>query len=323
MTEIDEKMRAGFWSRIGAWIVDATILGIIGALIGFIAFDDLSAVGELARILGLAIALLYFGISCSGLGGGRSPGQRLFKLRVIALNGQSLSLLRSSIRGLILVLPMILNGIMLKSNDPNSTLILSGLAVTGLFGLGLAQIYLYIFNRPGRRLAHDLLTGSAVVRSSGGLAIPNTPRIHATVAVVIVLATLALAIIGSIAAPTLFKGPLNNLLKPQSAINALPEVIDSSVGQTTTFVSMNGKPPQKSQVLVVAARLRNWPTDGHAEVSRIRQALGGAYAFRPGERLQVKINYGFNLGIASGWRGFTETINPTAPSPTATRTDAR
>jgi hypothetical protein len=47
--------------------------------------------------------------------------------------------------------------------DPVLIQVLTIVAVTAVFGIGLAQVYLLLFGWPARRLVHDLASGSVVV----------------------------------------------------------------------------------------------------------------------------------------------------------------
>ena len=51
------------------------------------SFDRLAALGSLGRLIGGAIALAYFALMNSELGGGQTFGKRLVKIRVVQANG--------------------------------------------------------------------------------------------------------------------------------------------------------------------------------------------------------------------------------------------
>ena len=158
------KIFAGFWPRVGAWFVDAVVLGIVGCAIGWAAMDYVSPLGPNGRFVGLAISVLYHGLLGSSIGGGQTIGKRLLGIRVVGLNGKPLNLLVSLWRALFLVGPAMLNGWFFSVSDPVVVQILTVVAITAVFGIGLSQVYLLLFGWPARRLVHDLLSGSVVVR---------------------------------------------------------------------------------------------------------------------------------------------------------------
>ena len=47
---------AGFWRRVAAFAVDALLLGCVGLLLGWLAFDALAALGGWGRLVGFALA---------------------------------------------------------------------------------------------------------------------------------------------------------------------------------------------------------------------------------------------------------------------------
>ena len=101
--------RAGFWRRVGAFVIDGLVLGLVGALLGWTMFETLAQLGIWGRAVGFSIALLYFGVMNSHLTGGRTLGKRLLSIRTQRLDGSLLSLPRSFARYSVLGLPWFLN----------------------------------------------------------------------------------------------------------------------------------------------------------------------------------------------------------------------
>ena len=296
---------APFWPRVGASLVDWLILGVIGYLIGALAFAPLAALGEWGRFIGLGLSLAYFGVLSSGVGGARTLGMRLFRLRVVAESGGSLGLPASLGRALVLVIPFLLNGLFLSDADTIAGRLAGVALLTGVFGLGLAQIYLLLFNRPSRRLPHDLMFGSSVVVAGREPVAIRTSAFHARAAFAIVIAVFLLAA----AAPALMANwaprSLARLVPVQKAVSALPEVIAVGVSDNTTTYATLRAGSQTVRTLEVTARLRSWPSDPTAEIDRIGRAVLASYRLDPGQRLQVRLACAFNLGIASGSKGYS------------------
>ena len=309
MDEQAKPVWAGFWSRLGAFIVDGVVLGVVGYLIGFTLFDRLAALGSFGRLIGLVLAVTYFGVLGSGLGNGQTLGKRLFKLQVLGLDGRPLSLARACGRALVLVLPSILNGLFIAADPSVLTAVLGVLDITIIFGVGLTQIYLYLFNRPGRRVLHDLIFGSAVVRAGmRPVAAPLTSarRIIATSILGLVFAlSTGLSVWALAAQPKLFPA----LTKPMQAVQRLADVMSAGVLDNTSQFYSGGQ-TTVTRTLVINARMRTWPADQHRAAARIARVVLANYRFAPGQRLQINLQYGFELGIASGWRSYAFTDTP-------------
>ena len=306
MTSDKARIWSGFWPRLLAWIIDCMILGAVCFGIGWFAMDYVSAWGSNGRAFGLVLGVLYFGIMSSGLAGGRTFGMRVCGLKVSGIKGRPLGLASAFGRALLLVAPMLLNGWMISVQDEKLVYAFEILAIIAVFGVWLAQIYLFLFNLPTRRLVHDLIFRSVVVRADAQDFVVPPSRVHAIVAALLVAGVAGLAL----AAPSMIKAwmpkiqaTVSPLQKVQDAVNALPEVSDTEAfDNTTTFYSTSG-PAQTSRTLIVTARVRAWPSDVKRELARIGAATVKSYRFAPGQQLTVKITYGFDLGFGSYSRG--------------------
>ncbi len=151
------------WRRWNALLADYVVIGAIGLLIAKLFYQPLMAAGDFARLVGLAIVLAYYGWFNSWLGGGRSPGKRLLGLRVVKTDGGLLSPGAAALRGFVLSVPLLLNGLSLKGDV--SPVALAGLSSL-VFGVFLSSLYLFACNRQGR-LLHDFAASSMVVVSGG------------------------------------------------------------------------------------------------------------------------------------------------------------
>lgn len=160
---------AGFWRRIGAAAIDGLLLGLVGAVLGFLWFDQLAALGRNGRFLGGGIAFAYLAILNSRIGSGQTLGKRLLKIRVIDVQGSAVSLERAALRSLILLVPGILNG--MAFSDASGGFAISAVQALCVFGLGGTLAYLFCFNRRTRQSVHDLAAQTVVVNaeSTGGL----------------------------------------------------------------------------------------------------------------------------------------------------------
>src|SRR6185312_5466709 len=152
---------AGFWPRVGAFLIDAILLGGIGQLLGLLFYDQLCALGPWGRPLGFLIALAYLVPLTSALGGGRTLGKRALQLQVVDRRGRPLSAGRAALRESVLILPSFLNHALVPAGF-NTAAVGTAMSI-GIFVVGPTLIYLLVFNRRTRQGLHDLLAGSYVV----------------------------------------------------------------------------------------------------------------------------------------------------------------
>lgn len=308
MTDTKSHAFAGFWRRLGAWIIDCILLSLVCSGGGFAAISVVAGWGSNARVVGLIAGVLYFGILSSGLGGGRTLAMRMLGLKVVTVNGKPLGLPTSLLRAIILVAPVIFNGWMfppvaIAGIDPTVVLaVMTTVLITIVFGIGGAQVVLMLFGGPARRLVHDLATGAVVVNAETTTFDLPKAKAAGIAATFIILAALVI----SLPLPgVIHLKPVQNLIaelgpqtKVQTAVNALPEVAATEVtNNTTTFFGTSGQ--STTHTLVVTARLHTWPADPNAELARIGAVAVKAYRFAPGQQLQVKIVYGFEMGFGA------------------------
>jgi TonB family protein len=299
MTYTEQVPWAGLWTRIGACIVDGLIIGVVGFLVGAIAFETLASIGDAARLIGLGISVLYFGLMGSRLGGGQTIGMRLFRLQIVDLAGRSLSLGPACLRAFVLVLPFVLNGMML-SGSSSVTQIFGLVAAVAIFGVVLAQVCLLFFNRPSRRLLHDLIAKSVVVRAGcAPLAAPSTRAIQIAVVVCLLIPLVPVLLL-----PSLSRSLEARLQPSLAAVQGLPGVMSASVIENETVSKAAGAPAVKSRALVVTARLQQWPADEQTEAARIAVAARSAYNLQAGQTLTIILRRGYDIGIASSWRSY-------------------
>jgi uncharacterized RDD family membrane protein YckC len=90
--------KAGFWIRVGAYLIDAVILIVINFIVGLIL--GLVGLGKTAvpSAVGFIIGIAYFVYLWSASGGGQTIGQRALGLRVIKTDGTQLDFGRSLLR---------------------------------------------------------------------------------------------------------------------------------------------------------------------------------------------------------------------------------
>jgi uncharacterized RDD family membrane protein YckC len=301
---------SGAWRRLGAFCIDGLVLGIIGIALGAVAFARLAALGPWGRLLGFVIAVAYFGVLESRVGGGRTLGKRLLGIRVVDHSGHALSLAQALFRSTIFFVPYFLNGLMLGADSmiPWVAMVLSIL----VFGLGFSILYLLLFNLPTRQSVHDLATGAFVVKAPASAPLP-TPlrRVHKIVIAVAVALSLVLPLGGLwIASRLTFLAPI---LRVGRTLDAQSHVVSASVNEGTRWSSFNGSVMHKTTMLSASVVMRRWPADPKSAAASfasilLRDVPGASTR----DVVSVQLAYGYDIGIARAWRYMNYSYTPTA-----------
>ena len=294
---------AGFWRRLLAFIVDWLILGAGGYVSGLFLFEFYVHLGLWGRLFGFAVALAYFGIFNSSAGGGRTVGKRIFRIEVVDKEGSHISILRSMIRYSVLGVPFSLNLLLMPARVGQSLFgYLMGILVLTLLG---AIVYLYIFNRRSRQSLHDLVAGTYVVRRhpEGPVAAPPLWKPH------LIVLTTWLAVVSAymvFLAPMFLGGAfLAEIVPVQRTIESLEDVHVAAVmvGKRTAM------PPGGTRVtsyVEATVTLKQRPEDRDKAAMRVAAVVLETYArIAQMDFLAVTVRYGFDIGIASSWRGQT------------------
>ena len=304
----DSRSTAGFWRRIGAFLVDGLLLGVIGQTLGFFLTRELVALGAWGRLLGFLVALTYFGLLNSKLANGQTLGKRLLKIRVVGSDGTPLSVARSVVRFLPLGAAWFLNGIMLPTSSLMS--IWAYVFSIAVFGVGLSIAYLFVFNRRTRQSAHDLLVNSYVVMVSAQTVRPDTGvwKVHLLICGGLIAA--------SCLAPYFLSGlanqaPFQPLMKIYEAAVAEPWVVHATVNKGKGIVVSSKTGRNETSYINVTAYL-NAPDIENAEHAKELALLTLKSDSSVGavDLIRVTLAYGYDIGIASSWRAQTYSHSP-------------
>jgi len=296
---------AGFWQRLLAFAIDGMVLGILGALLGATMFDTLAGLGAWGRLVGFVIALAYFGTLNSSLGGGQTIGKRLLRIRVVDLAGRTISPLRASLRHAVFGIPFFLNSAHIPvSAAPSPITIVIGFLV---FGVGGANLYLYLFNRRTRQSLPDLAAQTYVVRAQSAAAAPRVdtgiPRAH----LIVVSVWLALNLIVCVLAPSLLArlGLFPDMQKLAESLQQSGKISTAEVQDMTFW----GTGPKKRRLTVNAY----WKKPPVSEQSADEVAAIALQSYPPARKVDeiaVQVTYGFDLGFASGWQSYHAIHSP-------------
>ena len=172
---------------------------LIGYGLGLILYDYLASLGELGRILGFGIALVYLGVMNSRICGGQTLGKKVTKIKVVSSNGTGLTVAASFCRA-IFCMPLFLMGANFFAVPIQQQSWFVVILTLLTLGVSFSDSYLFTFNPKTRQSLHDLAVGSYVIRT-GAETVPLTARAlwrgHFVVIVVFMaLATAALISVG-------------------------------------------------------------------------------------------------------------------------------
>ncbi len=174
----DAAVYASAWRRLGAFVTDAFLLGLVGIVAGYFLFDILVDMGGWGRALGFFVALAYFATLNSRIGNGQTAGKRLLNVKVVGADGAPLPVGQGGVAFRRVGDCMVHQRRLVSCRSSESAWIYP-LAVA-VFGVGFSVVYLFLFNRPTRQSLHDLAVSSYVVRSESQASMAAAPlrRVH-------------------------------------------------------------------------------------------------------------------------------------------------
>lgn len=294
----NKRWIASFWRRIAAFLVDITILGTSGFCLGFMFQDFFVQIGNWGNLIGFSIALLYYSILNSSLGHGQTLGKKLFKIKVVDSNNNTITVIRSCSRYLVLYIPVYLNGVQPSGNI--TPMLLEYLYPLIIFGGLFSTYYLYLFNRTTRQSLHDLAVGTYVVNINNEQQdVGKVWRPH--------LAVISLFCAAMLSLPFLLPDNdqaelLTKLSTTQDAVMEIPPVLSVKVADgETVFKSTEGETSITTYVAADVHLLENIVDD--EELARhIAEII--VHSYEPSlekDIIKVQLIYGYDTGIFSSW----------------------
>lgn len=305
--EVQKNWVANFWRRIGALFIDGLILGLVGFLLGLVLESTFVKIGGMGRLIGVVIALVYFGLMNSKLCNGQTIGKKLLNLRVVDSSNQPIPLANSVLRYIVLAAPFSLNGAQF-STEALLSFLMYPLSLV-IFGGLLSIIYLYIFNRATRQSFHDLAVGSFVVNAHvEKQEVGKVWNIHL---VVVTILFVAAAIVPAFTEKLAQNEPFKDMLAVQSALsNKLGVTYATVTAGMTTISSVNEQTKTTTYVTAQAVLSSNDVSD----VKLAREIATIVVKNYPEavnkDALRITLTYGYDIGIWSHWSNYTHDFNP-------------
>jgi uncharacterized RDD family membrane protein YckC len=287
---------AGFWRRFFAFVIDGIILSVPAFCLGIVFFAQFARLGAWGRAIGFLVALLYFGLLNSALANGQTLGKRGMKIRVVGLNGSTISVPRSLLRYLILGAPFFLNGAAIPPRVFNTWVgIVVGMII---FGVGGSIIYLLVFNRRNRRSLHDLLVATYVASADTA---PTPPNLKVWPGhYVVIFALLVVFAVGPLFTKEFAERyGYKDLVALQSALVSEPDIWYAAVFSGKGFAATTGRTTW-STTTSVAVWTDEPIQDYDSFANHLAQITFDTFpnASRS-DRLILNITYGYDVGLAT------------------------
>ncbi len=302
---------AGFWQRSVAFFTDVAVLIAAGTAIGFVAMDQLAALGPWGKILGTTAALIYFSYGDSALARGASPGKRFMGLKVVGANGKPVSINRALVRSLVLLIPL-----MVDARCPTCQATVEVALGAVVYGGGAAIVVLFILNKATRQSIHDLVAATYVIKAGKPPHNMPMPPVHgiprrghyiaAGAVGLIIAAFITIATVEEVKS-----GRRAHMAQIVEALGEVPGV--GSVHALAGSVVVSGKPVGFVQI---NARLRQRPSEGLEAkgtelVHAAMDAVPGAFDPQKVRNVGVRVSYGYDIGVSVRYETFDTHASPT------------
>jgi len=294
---VQAESSAKYLKRFLAFIIDSIFLGLIGISLGFLFTRTFILMGWHGRFVGFTITLIYFTVFNSHLLNGQTIGQKILKIKIVDNHGNSLSLLKSTIRSLFLPTLALLNNWTLPI-DPNSIV----LQIIGfvLFSLLLSEVYFLCFSGKSKQLLHDVITNTYVVdadtRCSDFQHVSNTVFFYSfTPMVLVIIIMLIVKLISS-------QENITDLVKMQSDIQTKYKIHHVSIYKGTTTFTGNDKTTNTTSYLRVSCIKDNQFVDNDILTKEIFSVLKTYSISQEVDVIELYYVTGYDIGIASNWK---------------------
>jgi uncharacterized RDD family membrane protein YckC len=301
------KWISGFWRRVGAFLIDTIVLGLVGQGLGLFLEGFFVEIGAWGRLIGFVIALVYFGVMNSAVANGQTLGKKALKLRVVNTDNRPISLLRSFGRYCVIGIPFFLNGAQFPNEAMSSfwPYILTPVVLGGVASI----IYLYVFNRVTRQSLHDLLFGTYVVNA--GIEMKNVGYLWRPHLIVVGLFFVAAAIAPVFTSDLIHQESFADLMASREALMKNPTVSNAAIyyGKNTVTTAKTGT--KETTYLSSDVFLKSNLTSNKQLARELAEILANNYRQALAKDIiQINLIYGYDIGIASKWNKYPHRFSP-------------
>lgn len=298
--------------RIGAFIIDILILGVIGQLLGLVFESIFVQLGSWGRLIGFSIALLYFGIGNSRQTNGQTIGKKLLGIQVVGTNEAPIDIGRSLLRYTILGLPFFLNGISFPDENIQAILIYPVTLI--IFGGILSTLYLFIFNKATKQVPHDLLAKTYVINKDVNKhGIGQLRRAHLIVVAIIITISALLPLYTQQPATN---GTFTDLTAVRDALMAQPNISNASVSKNKNVTINSTSDKETTNSIYTRVTLKENNIDNEALARHLATIVAAKYTdINQMDVVDVSLMCGYDIGIASKWKSHSYQFEPSELKP--------
>lgn len=321
-----EAKISSFGRRLGAFVIDVLILAILGYALGAALPEQFAALGGLGPAVGFLLALPYFGILGSSWCGGQTLGKRIFRIRVVDLQGKPVSPARSFARAAVLTMPYFLNSLAFPLNPV--TAILGSLLAIVVLGLGGSILYLLLFNRRTGQSTHDLAAETCVATvGDGSPAVPSVWPGHFVVVGIWLVLCLGFVVVelswsSKEVSPTIqaieaagFPGQIS--FKTKTVTEPSENLQQDETLTEENFISVyptsgddDDDDPDVDRFLKAQVTLKQEPQSPEDAATQIASIILDTHpAAKEQDAIAIILRYGFDIGIASRWQSYRSVLN--------------
>jgi len=301
-----------FWNRLGAFLIDVLLLGVLGYILGLLFGSVFIQMGNQGILVGFIISLAYFGLGNSKLLNGHTIGKRFLKLQVVDANFKQLSIVHSILRTLVYTVPYFFIYYNVWIFSAFTTLFFIKIIIISVFTWVL--LIHFALNRSTRQAIHDLLIGSYVISLEAyprqDLKKSKSYPIYISTAIGIVFTCLTiyfnLYIVNS-------NGSFKEIMTLGKQIDDIEGVQGLSINKSTNASNLNNEPVSKTVSLVLTINIDNdlisdANQENFQEISLVKDVVKvvlNDYATHAGLNiLLINIVHGYNIGIYKQSKSF-------------------
>ena len=293
--------------RVGAFIIDILILGVIGQLLGLVFESIFIQLGPWGRLIGFSIALLYFGIGNSRQANGQTVGKKLLGIHVVGTDEAPIGIGRSLLRYTILGLPFFLNGISIHDEKTQAFLIYPMTLI--IFGGILSTLYLFIFNKATKQAPHDLVAKTYVINKDVNKhGIGQLRRAHLIVVSIIIMISALLPLYTKQLATS---ATFTDLTAVREALMAQPNISNASVSKNKNVTINSASDKETTNSVFTRVTLKENNIDNEALARYLATIVADQYKdINQMDVVGVSLMCGYDIGIASKWKSHSYQFKP-------------
>lgn len=299
-----------FWPRIGAFLIDFTIIAVCGFFIGILFEDFFVSLGNHGHLFGLIITIIYFTIANSKITHGQTIGKKIVKIKTINASGNALSIKTALLRSLILFAPYFLINYPIPGVAEISALNVYKSSILGSTLIGIA--ILYIANKSTRQSLHDMLMKTYVVSVTENEDLTEVQP-NKIGGIIITSAVAFIMLLFSTFSILLIKPALNGFEDLKGKFEDIDGVLSAGVIRKTTTIYGDEETTTESYIVILnVQKIPNRYDFDQSEI--VKEAVEILFLNKPDaftvDIIKIQLTKGFNIGIAKKHNSFSSSKSP-------------